>query len=344
MIESYLEAIARELSWLGRQHEVDTVFFGGGTPTHLPTDQLQRLLASVREWFVPSSTCEVSMEANPIDVTPQKVRALQEGGVTRVSLGAQSFHARKLELLERDHSATQIRRALDLSREHFDSVSLDLIFATPGETVDQWHDDLGTALELWPDHISTYGLTFEQGTSFGSRLAKHELAETDDETWRSMYETAIDQLSQAGFDHYEVSNFARCGHRCRHNEVYWTGQGYFAAGPGAARFVEGRRESNHRSTTTYLRRVLDGQSPVAESEQLSAEELARDRLVFGLRRLEGICRAEFEDATGFRLDELAGAPLREFVALGLLEEVDSQIRLTRRGLMVSDSIWPSFLT
>ena len=158
-----------------------------------------------------------------------------------------------------------------------------------------------------------------------------------------MYEVAIDELTAAGYDHYEVSNFARPGHRCRHNEVYWAGGSYFAAGPGAARYVDGRRETNHRSTTTYLQRMLAGQSPVAESESLDPEDSARERLVFGLRRLEGVARAEFVQATGFELDRLAGDSLTNFVRAGLLEDTGTHVRLTRRGLLVSDSLWPELL-
>jgi oxygen-independent coproporphyrinogen-3 oxidase len=158
-----------------------------------------------------------------------------------------------------------------------------------------------------------------------------------------MYEMAIDTLTAAGFEHYEVSNFARPGHRCRHNETYWLGRAYFAAGPGAARFIGGRRETNHRSTTTYIRRILAGQSPVAESEQLGAEDSAREWLVFALRRLEGIDLAQFAADTGFSVEAIASDALPRLLELGLLEIVAGRLKLTRRGLLVSDAIWPEFL-
>ena len=158
-----------------------------------------------------------------------------------------------------------------------------------------------------------------------------------------MYERAIDDLTAGGFEHYEVSNFAQPGHRCRHNETYWTGGEYFAAGPGAARYVAGRRETNHRSTTTYLKRVLAGKSPVAEIETLDRENAARERLVFGLRRLEGVDRVRFEEYTGYTIEQLAGPSLQTFLDQGLLENTATHLRLTRRGLLVSDSLWPEFL-
>lgn len=158
-----------------------------------------------------------------------------------------------------------------------------------------------------------------------------------------MYEEAIQQLTAAGLEHYEVSNFARPGFRCRHNETYWLGRPYFAAGPGAARYVEGRREVNHRSTTTYLTRVERGESVVADQEQLSWEERARERLVFGLRRLEGVSYTQFEQETGFSITQLGGAPLQRYLAQGFLQQTPSHLQLTRAGLLISDSLWPDLL-
>jgi oxygen-independent coproporphyrinogen-3 oxidase len=170
-----------------------------------------------------------------------------------------------------------------------------------------------------------------------------KLAQADEELEREMYLAAIDELSAAGFEHYEVSSFARAGHRCRHNETYWTGAPYFAAGPGAARFVGGRRETNHKSTTTWLRRVLAGESPVAESERLSGEAAARERLVFGLRRIEGLDLATFAAATSYDAVALGGEPLARFVAHGLLTLDAGRLKLTREGLLVSDALWPDLL-
>lgn len=342
-IERYLEALERELAGLERPRPVETLFIGGGTPTHLAPPALERLLASVNRWFPLADGAEFSVEANPCDISEEKVAVLRQAGVTRLSLGAQSFQDRKLALLERDHRAEQIEAAVRLARDGFASVALDLIFGVPGETIDQWRLDLERAIELYVDHVSTYGLTFERGTRFWSQRLKGALVELDDEMWRSMYALAIDRLAAAGFEHYEVSNFARSGRRCRHNEVYWAGEQYFAAGPGAARHVAGRREVNHRSTTTYIARVLAGQSPVAESETLSAEDRARERLVIGLRRIEGVDVGRFADQTGFDIHALAGRELQRHLELRTLELHGDRLRLTREGLFVSDAIWPDFL-
>jgi oxygen-independent coproporphyrinogen-3 oxidase len=347
LIAAYLDALAIELAWLGGPHSVQTLFLGGGTPTHLPPKQLERLLTVVQATFPLAAGGEFSIEANPIDLCDaagqERTRILAAAGVTRVSLGAQSFDPAKLALLERDHQATQIEQAVAQARTFAPSVSLDLIFGTPSETLAGWQNDLSQALALGPDHLSTYGLTFEKGTAFWTRLARGELVRAAEEDERAMYVAAIDLLSNAGFDHYEVSNFARPGHRCRHNETYWTGGEFFAAGPGAARFIAGRRETNHRSTTTYIRRVLAGQSPVAETESLGPEDAARERLVFALRRLEGIDLAAFAAATGFSARELGGNALARFVELGLLQQTNERLSLTSEGLLVSDAMWPEFL-
>lgn len=343
LIGDYLRAIEVELLGLGRPREVDTLFFGGGTPTHLSPAEIGRLLETVERWFPLAEGAEFSVEANPSDLDAKMLNVLAERGVNRISLGGQSFNAEKLRTLERDHTPEQLAAAVRAAKEKIASVSLDLIFGVPGETLEIWQADLETALALEPDHVSTYGLTFEQGTSFWTRLAKGELGRLDEELERAMYASAIDALVSRGFEHYEVSNFARPRHHCRHNEVYWSGQSYFAVGPGAARYVGGRREMNHRSTTTYLARVLGGQSPVSESETLSAADRARETLVFGLRRLAGVQREAFAGQTGFELDALMGEPLVRMVSLGLLEDDSRCVRLTREGLFVSDAIWPHFL-
>lgn len=343
LIDRYLTALERELSLLEWKRPVQSLFIGGGTPTHLPPAALDRLLSAVQEWFDLAAGGEFSVEANPFGFDRDRVAVLAEHGVTRLSLGAQSFDREKLVLLERDHAPADIARSVELAREAFNSVSLDLIFGAPGETLPNWRSDLAAALRLEPDHISTYGLTFERGTTFWNRLSHGRLARLEEELERAMYSEAMDALGGAGFEHYEVSNFARPGHRCRHNEVYWAAEEYFAAGPGAARYLDGRREMNHRSTTTWMKRVSAGQSPVAESETLSPEDRAREALVLALRRLEGIERRVFVARTGFEIDSLIGPELPQLVELGLLADEGGRLRLTREGLYVSDAIWAKFL-
>ena len=329
LAEPYLAAIERELSGLGeprQPHPVDTLFFGGGTPTQLAPAQLSRLLKLAFHWHPPAAGYEFSVEANPADVTPELVALLAEHGVTRVSLGAQSFQPAKLQTLERDHQPADIRRAATLIRESGLQLALDLIFGVPGETATDWQlaDAWTAAMSLEPDHVSTYGLTFERGTTFWNRLSHGQLARADEDLERSLYLRAIERLSAAGLEHYEVSNFARPGRRCRHNEAYWAGEQYDAAGPGATSYIAGVRQTNHRSTTTYLKRIQAGESPVAEREQLAPEDRARELLVFGLRRMAGVDRDWFAARSGFTIDALVGPALRRFIELGMFEDTGAR--------------------
>jgi oxygen-independent coproporphyrinogen-3 oxidase len=343
LVDRYLQALAIELASLAGPREVESLYLGGGTPSHLSPAQLCELLGRLREWFVPAGSFEFTLEANPVDMLPDRLGVMREFGINRISLGIQSFLPDKLASLERDHRQPEILRALEHVRGHVGNVSIDLIFGVPGETEDCWRRDLETLIAVRPQHVSIYGLTIERGSRFFGRVRKNQLERLDDETERAMYLTAIDTLASAGYEHYEVSNLALPGFRSRHNEAYWTGRTYEAFGPGASRFVAGRRETNHRSVVTYLRRVMAGESPVAESEQLEPEDAARERLVFALRRIEGIDKQEFLAETGFRVHDLGGPALERFVAWGLLEDTPQTLRLTRDGLVVSDALWPEFL-
>ncbi len=335
--------MAIELSWIGEPREVDTLYFGGGTPTYLGPRELERLGQIALRWHPLAPDYEWTVEANPADLDRDRLEVLAQLGVNRISLGVQSFRSAKLRQLERDHRLPEILLAIELARDAKMRISVDLIFAAPGETLSQWQADLNMALRLEPDHLSTYGLTYEKGTTFWNRLRRKELVSVPEELEREMYLNALDQLTAAGFNHYDISNFARPGQRSRHNEIYWSGEGYFAAGPGAARYVDGIRETNHRSTSTYLKRIRTGQSPVAEREQLDARQRAGERLVFGLRRLEGVEYRTFFERTGFEMDEIAGQEIARLVGLGMLENDGRRVRLTRDGLLVSDSLWPELL-
>ena len=357
LVEAYLQAIEIELSGLGDPREVDTLYFGGGTPTFLAAMDMARLFETVLCWHPLANGYEWTVEANPTDLDADRLAVLADYGVNRVSLGAQSFDEAKLKQLERSHRAADIERAAAAVRAIGADLALDLIFAVPnsvpdvpnvrnvlpGEARAGWQNDLETAVALAPDHLSIYGLTIERGSAFFGRRARGELFEIGESAQRAMYLEAIDRLTAAGYEHYEVSNFARPGKRSRHNQVYWRGDSYYAAGPGAARYVGGQRATNHRSTTAYIRRIRAGQSPVAEQETLPPEERARELLVFSLRQLDGITRDDFADRTGFAIDRLAGPAIGRFVRMGLLADHGDRIHLTREGLLVSDSLWPELL-
>lgn len=343
LIDAYLQAMELELARVEGVREIDTLFFGGGTPTHLPPAALRRLLEIVLRKFTLTGDYEFSVEANPAGLGADKVAVLAAAGVNRISLGIQSFDADVLHFLERDHRRGEIEAALELLGRQFDNIALDLIFAVPGQTLSLWRETLQTAIALQPRHLSTYGLTFEKGTAFWTRREKSQFIPATSDLEREMYALAIDELPSAGYDHYEISNFAQAGYRCRHNEVYWTGQSYFGFGPGAARYIDGRRTINHRSVTTWIKRTLAGELAVGETEKLSPEERAREAVAIGLRRREGIETVQFHKQTGFDLLERAGDAVERMVARGWLEHVDGQLRLTREGLFFADQVSGEFL-
>ncbi len=262
-----------------------------------------------------------------------------------MSLGVQSFQSNKLMSLERDHSGAIATQAATMAAATIKNVSIDLIFASPHETMDDWERDLQHALSLPISHISTYCLTYEKGARFWGLLQRDPTLHADEETELSMYKEAIRACRAQGMEHYEISNFAIPGKRCAHNQAYWEGRGWFAAGPSAARFVNGRREVNHRSPTTYIQRLLRHESPTVESDLLTRESWSRERLAFGLRMLEGISLEAISQETGWDLDHHCARQIDQFCADGLLERVAGLglVRLTDKGLYVSDAIVASFL-
>ena len=343
LIDDYLRALKIELQSLIEQKELDTLFLGGGTPSHLSAEQLDRLMDLLFDHFRLAEGYEFSIEANPIDLAPEKIGVLVDAGVNRVSLGVQSFDAEILQLLERDHRAEHILEVVERLKTRIENIGIDLIFGVPGQTLELWQQTLQTAIDLKPTHFSTYGLTFEKGTSFWARREKRELIPLPEELEREMYRAAMEMLPAAGFEQYELSNFAGPGFRCRHNEVYWNGEPYFGFGPGAAQYINGRRDINHRSVTTWLKRVIAGESPVGESEELSPEERAREAAVIALRKCEGIDKRKFAQRFGFTLDGLAGDAINRYLQTGLLEETETHLRLTREGRFLADTVIVDFL-
>ena len=287
LIDRYVSAIDVELQRLDRP-AIKTLFIGGGTPTHLPPPVLEHFLDSIRSRFDCEGLIEFSVEANPEDLDEATLSILHSRGVNRISLGVQSFQQSKLSILQRGHDREIATEAIKLSATMIGNVSIDLIFGAPGESLQQWNDDLEQAVSLPIDHLSTYALTFEKGTTFWNRMRRGELEGLDDDVEVEMFQSARQICDAAGLRHYEISNFARTGKPCLHNQAYWEGRGWYAAGPGSASFHQGLRNVNHRSTTTYLKKIEAGQSPVGESEPITPEQYARERFAFGVRMIDGI--------------------------------------------------------
>jgi oxygen-independent coproporphyrinogen III oxidase len=339
LVDRYVEAITRELKTLGTPHSMSTIFIGGGTPTLLPRDSMLRLFEAIRCWLPIVDGGEWSIEANPQDVDRDLCLLLRDHGINRISLGGQSFDLAKLKMLGRDHTGDQLARSIDIASQWFSEVSVDLIFGVPGEDMQVWKSDLQMATSRNVSHLSTYGLTYEKGAHYWSQLQKGQIVPVAEETELEMYLYAIETLTQNGMNHYEVSNFAKPGSECLHNQTYWKGDAWLGFGPGAAAFVAGTRTVNHRSTLKYLQRMETGQSPIAESQSLDWSTRTRERFIFGMRQLKGVEWSSLVHTGEPQAVEAIAQQIPKHIALGFLEWNGGQIRLTPQGLPISDSLW-----
>lgn len=339
-IEAFLAALDTELCRIDSAFVPTTVFFGGGTPTALPAEKLAALLASLKRHIDLSQVDEWSVEANPGTLTGRKMEALVAAGVNRISLGVQSFDDRRLEWLGRIHRVRDVYDAVSLVRSFGGlDLNLDLMHSIPGVALSEWDAELDAVLSLSPQHISCYNLTFEPGTPLAQMLEAGELAEPDEELQLAQFELTDRRLKMAGYEHYEISNYAKPGHECRHNLLYWTAGEYIGCGPAAHSSCKGRRFANADTLDPYCRMMQERGSACDFEETLPEEARARETLVFGLRLLAGVNKRWFLEKTDFEIDELCGDEVAHLKAVGLLEEVGDNLRLTRDGLFVSNSVF-----
>jgi oxygen-independent coproporphyrinogen-3 oxidase len=311
-----------------------TIYFGGGTPTALTTVQLEFLLQRFRQRVDLSSLEEWTIEANPGSVSVRKATLLRKLGVTRISLGVQSWDDTLLKVLGREHSAQQAEQSFRILRgAGLSNINVDLMFGLPGQTIEQWKATLQKTIALQPDHISAYCLTFEEDTEFFLRHARGEFQQ-DEDTDAEFFEMAMSILEDAGYDHYEISNYARPGFASVHNQAYWFGKDYLGIGPSAVSTVDMRRWQNVCDYRSYIDRVLCGQSPRASTENLTGKMKRMERIALALRTRDGVSAA---DLKGFARQR------NEFIALGLLRESNGNFVLTQKGKALADSVAEAFL-
>ena len=320
-------------------HEVRTVFIGGGTPTVLPTDQLRKILESLVSRVPMRNVEEFTVEANPATVDDDKAKLLVDWGVTRVSMGAQSFLPQELATLERLHSPDDIAPSVEtLRRHHVGRINLDLIFGIPGQTPDTWTYSLRRAIELEPDHIACYGLTYEPATRLTAQRKAGRVTPCDEEFEIEMYLSTIDTLADAGFKQYEISNFARPGCECLHNLIYWRNEPFLGVGPSAAGFLDGRRYKNIADVNGYVR-LIDAQGHAeAESEVVDDVMLRTEMVMMQLRLVEGLSVEAFRNRTDADPLTLFEVELSRFADLGLVTVSTSRIALTRSGRLMADAV------
>lgn len=336
-----IEARAAEPAWAGRT--IGSVFFGGGTPSVFSPRSIAAVLERLAARFPVAGDVEVTLEANPGTVDVAGLAALVAAGVGRLSLGVQSFDDAILRRLGRDHDATGARRAVDAARRAgCANVSLDLIYAVPGQTLAALERDLATVRALAPEHVSTYELTYEPGTPFHRWRAAGRLVPVDEDVGAAMDEVIWDRLAGGGWERYEISSHARPGRACRHNQRYWDGSSYLGIGPGAHSFVAeplpGRRWSNVRDPAEYRRRALAGEPVVEAEDEMTVARARADFVVTGLRRLAGVDGAAFARRFGLAIDR-AFAAVAALEAEGLLARIPGGgFRLTATGLRFADDV------
>lgn len=334
--ERFCEALVAEIGLHARSLSVvpETIFFGGGTPTALSISQLQTVLQAFRTGFDLSALREWTVEANPGSVSARKAALLRELGVTRISLGVQSWDDGLLKVLGREHNAEQAEASFQILRAAaFPSISIDLMFGLPGQTIEQWRATLEKTINLAPDHISAYCLTYEEDTDFFLRHARGEFR-SDSDADAQFFEIAMERLEAAGYQQYEISNYARPGFASLHNYGYWSGADYLGLGPSAFSTIGLCRWQNIADYRAYAELTLAGRSPIHSTEELTAAIKRSEKIALSLRTNDGISA----DVVRQESDKA-----REFLDLGLLHEVNGHLVLTRAGKSLADTVAEAFI-
>ncbi len=343
MKQAYVDAVCREMELRKAVYEKEgknvgktlaTVYLGGGTPSQLSPTQLQQLFDAIARHYDVNDDAEITIECNPDDVTEAFAELLQSLPVNRVSMGAQTFDDDRLQFIHRRHTSEQVTTAIQRLREKgIHNISVDLMYGFPEETLEEWEHDIQQALALNVEHISAYALTYEEGTPLYRLLEEGKVKEIDEERSLAMYDRLIDRLQEAGYEHYEISNFARKGWRSRHNSSYWQLVPYIGIGAAAHSYDGRQRQWNIADINSYINHIQQGIVP-AEGELLDKDSRYNDHVMLALRTCEGLDLSTLDSDERSYCEETA----KKFVLDGLLVKTDNHLRLSRKGLFVSDMI------
>ena len=326
----YIDAVLRELE-SAPTSPVPTIFFGGGTPSLLPPADLGRVIAAIRKLFDLAPDAEITLEANPDSVTAEKLAEYLAVGFNRISFGMQSAKPHVLAVLDRTHNPENVKRAVDMARAAgFKSISVDLIYGTPGESLDDWQESVQAALDLDIDHISAYALIVETGTKLAAQIKRGDLSMPDDDLMADMYLLVDQMCEERGLSWYELSNWSKPSHECRHNIAYWENRNWWGLGPGAHSHVDGKRFWNVKHPNAYKEKLFASQSPIHESEDLTSEQKARESIMLGIRMRDGLQISVLEP----HQLELLGT----YRENGYIELRDDRVLLTPVGRLIADRI------
>jgi len=341
-VDSYLEHLLEEFQSYDIQ-KLRTLYIGGGTPTALSASQLEVLLNGLTKNLDLSALEELTIEANPGDLDADKIAVLKNSAVNRVSLGVQTFDDKMLKKIGRSHLEKDIYENIDrLKLAGFDNISIDLIYALPGQTMEQVKDNVAKAIGLDIPHMSLYSLILENHTVFMNRMRRGKLPLPKEELEAEMFEYIIAELEKSGFEHYEISNFSKPGFESRHNLMYWDNAEYYGIGAGASGYVNGVRYKNHGPIRHYLTAVEEGNARITE-EHLSQKEQMEEEMFLGLRKKSGVSMTRFEEKFGRPFEGLYGEIVRDLVQQGLMQIEGDRVRMTKRGLFLGDTVAERFI-
>ena len=351
LINNYLKHLKKEikkysLAWNtspeGNRVKLDSIYFGGGTPGLLETEQIQDIMNFIIEELSYPLSGEITIEANPSSLCEEKIIAFKKVGITRLSLGVQSFSDKELSFLGRRHSAAQSLEIIDLLERHFDNYNMDLIFAIPGQTLKDWKLTLEKAISLGPEHISLYNLQIEEGTPLAKALENDEFHEVDDALDAEMYILAREMLISHGYQHYEISNFAQKGFQSFHNKIYWKLRPYLGLGPSAHSFTGNERYSNYSDILRYINELKDDKLPIDKRLLLQKEDLMAEYMFMGLRLLEGVSLSDFSEKFKIDLKSYYKDEIEKLNSMGLIE-INNRLKLTEKGILHGNSVFLEFL-
>ena len=344
--EDYIQALLIELKHYEKQigfHQLQSIYIGGGTPTALSVKQIQPLFDYLHQSINMNQILEFSIEANPENLTEDKVKYLLSQGISRFSLGVQTFDETLLKRIGRQHGSEHVQQAVaTLKANGMHNINLDLIYAIPGQTIEQLKEDLKKAVSLEVEHISAYSLIVEEHTQLYLAYMKDQLALTDNEIEAKMYEVVMDYLSNCGYQHYEISNFAK-SLPSLHNQWYWKNEEYIGTGLGAHGYINGCRYQNTRSINTYISSLKNNDLPIIEKNLLSQEEKIEEEMFLGLRLIEGVNLKMISQKYELDIEQLYQKSLEKMIVAGHLERIGNQIRLTHQGLLMANEVFEQFL-
>ena len=346
LAERYVSALIEEIKTSRhRGASVDTIYFGGGTPSLLAPAQLDRILATLSAHFTIDPASEITLEINPGSVTRAKLEAFRNLGINRASFGAQTFDDRELAKLGRSHTAADtLKTFADLREAGFNNISFDLIAGLPGQTLEGWQRNIKQALDLQPEHLSFYLLEVHSGTPLAEHIRRGLQPVPDDDLAGVMYQWMLDHACEAGYEHYEISNLCRPGFHSRHNVKYWSAEPYYGFGCSAHSYDgQTRRWSNHRDVLKYVEMIESGKSPMVEEQELSETDLRAEALFLGMRLMRGVDVRRYRESFGVDLREAHAADLDRFHKAGLLEFDGDMVRLTRTGALLSNEVFAAFV-